>query len=221
MHPEFWLERWQRNEIGFHQDRPHPALEAHWARLGLNGGERVFVPLAGKSRDMAWLAQHGFSVLGVELSRVAVEAFFAEAHLTPETDSLTTNAPQPLLKYAGAGITLLCGNFFDLTVEQIGRFGAVFDRAALVALPPAMRRDYAEQMLRLSPPGTKTLLVTLEYDQERMPGPPHNVSESEVRALFGTRYRVELLARTNQLADFPKFAKAGVDHLSESVWLLA
>ena len=201
MEADFWLERWQRNEIGFHQPRPHPALERLWPSLGLAPGARVFVPLAGKSLDLLWLAAQGLEVVGIELSPVAVHEFAVEHGRPPRVD-------------------LRCGDLFDLTPASLGPIDAVFDRASLVALPPAMRVRYAATLATLSPPGTRTLLVTMEYDQARMPGPPHSVPADEVRALFGATHEVEFVERDSALADFPRFAQRGIDRLAEAVWRL-
>jgi thiopurine S-methyltransferase len=197
----FWLERWQRNEIGFHQPRPHPALERLWPSLGLGPGARVFVPLAGKSLDLVWLAAQGHEVVGIELSAIAVRDF------------ATAHGPLPR-------IDLRCGDLFDLSPATLGPIDAVFDRASLVALPPAMRQRYAATLAALSRPGTRTLLVTMEYDQARMPGPPHSVPEDEVHALFGQTHDVEFVERDSALADFPRFAQRGVDRLAEAVYRL-
>jgi thiopurine S-methyltransferase len=201
MDPAFWLERWQRNEIGFHQGAPHKALDRHWARLGLARDARVFVPLAGKSLDMIWLAARGHAVVGIELAAEAVRAFAAE------------NGPVER-------VDLRCGDLFDLDPGALGPIQGVFDRASLVALPPALRRRYAAKLAELSPPGTRTLLVTMEYDQARMSGPPHSVPEPEVRELFGATHAVELLERDTSLDDFPRFAQRGVDALAEGCFLL-
>ncbi|MCU0760689.1 MAG: thiopurine S-methyltransferase [Steroidobacteraceae bacterium] len=201
MDPAFWLERWQRNEIGFHQAAPHKGLARHWSRLGLPRGARVFVPLAGKSLDMIWLGAQGHAVVGIELAAEAVRAFATEHG--------------PLER-----VELRCGDLFDLDPASLGPIQGVFDRASLVALPPAMRRRYARKLAELSPPGTRTLLVTMEYDQARMPGPPHAVLESEVHELFGATHAVELLERDAALDDFPRFAQRGVDALAEAYFLL-
>lgn len=125
MEPQFWLERWQRNEIGFHQDAPHAALARHWPALELPQASRVFVPLAGKSRDLLWLAERGHEVVGIELSELAVQQFRQEL----------AAAPQPWHRR----IDLRCGDFFALDAAALGPIDAIFDRAALVALPAAMR----------------------------------------------------------------------------------
>lgn len=201
MEPSFWLERWQRNEIGFHQAAPHQALAHHWSRLALAPGSRVFVPLAGKSLDMVWLAAEGHRVVGIDLAAEAVQAFTAE------------NGPIERVE-------LRCGDLFELDAQSLGPIDAVFDRASLVALPPPLRQRYASKMAELSPPGTRTLLVSMEYDQSRMNGPPHSVEQAEVQALFGSTHSIELLERDNALADFPKFAQRGVSALAETCYLL-
>ena len=201
MDPTFWLERWQRREIGFHQPAPHKALLRCWARLGLPRDARVFVPLAGKSLDMIWLAAQGHAVVGVELAPEAVREFAEE------------NGPLER-------VDLRCGDLFALDSRTLGPIQGVFDRGALVALPPPMRARYAAKMAELSPPGTRTLLVTMEYDQSRMKGPPHAVLEPEVRALYGDTHDITPLGRDSDLDDAPKFAQRGVDVLSEGYYLL-
>lgn len=201
MKPDFWLERWQRGEIGFHQDRPHAALGRHWHALGLAAGARVFVPLAGKSLDMIWLAERGHRVVGIELAAAAVDAFRTEHGARSDVD-------------------LRCGDLFDLTASSLGPIDAVFDRASLVALPPPMRADYVRKLTELSPQGTRTLLVTFEYDPSRMNGPPHSVEEGEVRALYGAAHEVKLLERDEDPPDRAKFAQRGLERIAEAVYLI-
>ena len=201
MDADFWHERWQKGEIGFHQDRPHPALIKHFDALGLTPGARVFVPLAGKSRDLAWLAARGCAVVGIELSAIAVEEFVAENGAQPHVD-------------------MRCGDLFALTPQSLGPIDAIFDRAALVALPPPMRTRYAAKLRELATPGTRTLLVTMEYDQSRMRGPPHAVLPDEVQALYGADHDIRMLEHVTDLPDAPRFAARGVGDVSERVYLL-
>jgi thiopurine S-methyltransferase len=215
MQPEFWHERWQRTEIGFHQDQPHAALARHWATLGLAPRSRVFVPLAGKSLDMVWLAQAGHRVTGVELSPIAVRDFFVAQQL-----DATVERHGALARHVAGDIELWCGDIFDLTPALLGPIDAIFDRAALVALPPPLRRRYAAQLRALSGPATRMLLVTMEYSQAQMLGPPHAVLEDEVHALYADSHAITLLGRDSALADFPKFAQRGVSALAEAVYRL-
>lgn len=203
MERDFWLAKWRSNEIGFHQAQPHRSLGLHWQVLGLRPGSRVFVPLAGKSPDLLWLAAAGHQVVGIELSPLAVRQFQSE------------NAG-PLL----ASIDLRCGDIFDLTPESLGRIDGIYDRASLVALPPAMRRSYVDKLASLSEPGTRTLLVSMEYDASRMAGPPHSVDAAEITALYGSTHRIESLERNEQLEDFPKFRARGLDRLAEVTYRL-
>jgi len=198
---QFWHDRWERREIGFHMAKPHVALGRHWNSLGLSPGARVFVPLAGKSLDLVWLAERGHAVVGVELSPVAVREF-AEEHP------------------AASNVDLRCGDLFELTPATLGPIDAIFDRASLVALPPAMRADYAAQLTRLSSPGTQTLLVSMEYDQRQMRGPPHAVMPDEIAALFGATHDITELDELTALDDFPRMSARGVTHLAERVYCL-
>lgn len=214
MHPEFWHQRWQANQIGFHQEAPTPLLLQHWPALGIAPGTRVFVPLAGKSRDMAWLAAQGHPVLGVELSQLAVTQFFAEHGLLPETDGTGHG-----VHHRAGGIDLVAGDVFTVDAALLRDCGAVFDRAALIALPPEMRRRYADEVYRALPVGCRGLLVTLEYPQHERDGPPFAVAEAEVRALFEPRWEVELLERRAIAPEHPGFV-AGVSRLDTAAYAL-
>ena len=183
MKSEFWHERWQQNQTGFHQDVINPYLIAFWENLDLMPDSKVFVPLCGKSLDMLWLKQQGYQVLGVEISPLAVEAFFIENDMKPTVVNCSA-----FQRYSAEGIEILCGDFFDLTDNELKGISAVYDRASLIALPPAMREQYADHLCSIIPPEVDTLLVTLEYPQQQMSGPPFSVSLDEVRALYHGQY---------------------------------
>lgn len=215
MKKDFWLERWERKETGFHQDEINPYLRLHWPELHLTEGCEVFVPLCGKSRDMLWLREQGHAVLGVELSPIAVRAFFEECGHAPHRATVG--------KFdccEADGIRILCGDFFDLSKDDLAKVGAVYDRASLVALPPEMREAYASHLLGILPPATRILLVTFDYPQAEMPGPPFAVSAGEVEALYRERAEVRLLAQADVLAQNPRFRERGLSRLQESIFLL-
>lgn len=215
MNPEFWHERWQRGEIGWHLDQVNAHLEAHWPRLQLPLSSQVLVPLCGKSRDLLWLAARGHRVLGVELSPLAVAGFFSEQGLTPER-----SPDGPFDRFELDEIRLLCGDFFDLRRAQIGDLAAFYDRGALIALPPELRGPYAQRLAALTPAGSRGLLITLEYTQGEMAGPPFSVPEDEVGALFGGAFRVEQWADLEVLAENPGLAARGLSRLGEGVYSL-
>ena len=215
MKKEFWLERWERSEIGFHQDEINPYLARYWPELSWSRGGEVFVPLCGKSMDMVWLRQQGSFVLGVELSPVAVQDFFHEHGMSPERVS-----GGKFDNYIADGICLSCGDFFDLRKEDMAQVSAVYDRASLVALPPNMRESYARHLVDILPPGTKILLVTFDYPQSEMQGPPFAVSVNEVEALYGKYADIRLMAQEDALVQNPRFKQRGVSRMEESIFLL-
>jgi thiopurine S-methyltransferase len=215
MDHDFWHERWQRGQIGFHQDEINPWLQRFWPRLEVPVGGRVFVPLCGKSRDMVWLRQQGHEVVGVEISEIAVRDFFAGLGLVPAKREI-----DGLVAHEADGYTLLCGDFFALKAETLGRIAAVYDRASLVALPPDMRQRYAAKMLRLTPSGMQTLLVAFEYPQHEMEGPPFSVSEAEIALLYAASAKIVLLHDEDILVKEPRFRAKGVTRLHEKIHLL-
>jgi thiopurine S-methyltransferase len=179
------------------------------------GGARVYVPLCGKSLDMAWLAARGHSIVGSELSPIAIDEFFASQALEPARTML-----DGFVRHTAGPYTLLEGDALALTTERTGEVDAVYDRAALVALPPAMRAPYVASLARLTPPGSRVLLVALEYPQEMKGGPPFSVEAREVRELFEPRFVVEEVERVDILAESPKFAELGIPALHETAFVL-
>jgi len=216
MEPSFWHERWERAEIGFHQQTINVHLQQFWNRLELRPGQRVFVPLCGKSHDLLWLAGEGHSVTGVEISPLAVTAFFAEHSLTPRR--WTDGAFEV---WEADEIRILLGDFFVLEPGRVADCAGVYDRASLIALPPAMRARYAHHLRALLPAGAPVLLVTLEYDQTAMNGPPFAVGEKEVRALYEPTHTVELLAIRDALSEESRWRERGLTWLLEKVYRLA
>ena len=215
----FWHQRWQNAEIGFHQPRPLPLLCKHWPTLGVAPGARVFVPLCGKSLDMVWLAEQGHDVLGVELSPLAVAAFFAERGQVPEVFE-SRYGTHSVAHWQGRRIELICGDAFALDAEALRDCGAFYDRAALIALPPALRERYVAWLGDALPVHSRGLLITLEYEQREMAGPPFSVDEDEVRRGFAPRREVTLLERRDLLDDEPGFAARGLRALHTAVYRL-
>ena len=213
MEHDFWQQRWQEGRIGFHQDDVTPLLREYWSTLALPPGSRVFVPLAGKTLDMSWLAAQGHRVLGVELSQIAVEQFFDEHGLTP-----TRRESRYGVHHLAGGVELICGNAFALDADLLSDCESVFDRAALIALPPELRRRYASELYARRPAGCRGLMITLEYPQQEKEGPPFSVDEEEVRALYTGDWRIELLERRDILAAQPGFVAEGVTRLATAAY---
>ncbi|MNF73495.1 Thiopurine S-methyltransferase [compost metagenome] len=215
MDEQFWQARWAENQIGFHQRETNPYLERYWSQLQLPTGCQVLVPLCGKTLDMLWLAGQGHRVLGVELAERAVEDFFAEQQLTPEVSRHGV-----LRRYRAGAIEILQGDFFALTSADVADCRALYDRAAIIALPPAMRDDYVAHLERILPRPCDGLMVTLDYEQARLDGPPFSVPVAEVRRRLEAGWDVELLERNDVLEKNWKFASRGLDSLHEPVFRL-
>jgi thiopurine S-methyltransferase len=215
MQADFWLQRWREGRTGFHRDAPMPLLVQHWPALALPADSRVLVPLAGKSLDMPWLAAQGHRVLGVELSPLAIEQFLAENGLRAETRQ------SPLgMHYLAGRIELIHGDVFALDDATLAGCDAIYDRAAVIALPPVLRRRYADEVYARLRPGCRGLMITLEYPQTDMDGPPFSVDADEARARFGADWDIEVLERRDILASQPDFAERGVGALHTSVYAL-
>ena len=216
METEFWHQRWQENQTGFHLPDTNPHLQTCLPQLAIPAGSTVFVPLCGKSLDMIWLREQGYAVVGVEISPLAVTSFFRENRLQVEK---TTAGDFTL--YQSDGIRIYCGDYMQLAPRQLGEIRLVYDRAALIALPPRMRQDYVRQYVTLTDSNTPVLLITLEYPQEQMDGPPFSVSEEEVVSLYSGRHEIEKLVDKDILASEPRFAERGITLLHEKVYLLS
>lgn len=215
MDRSFWIERWKAHDIGFHQPDFEPALDKFWSRMGAERGTRVFVPLCGKSLDMVWFAQQGYGVVGAELSEQAVDEFFAERQLVPEV----RREGSFVVKSSGP-YEIWCGDFFELPGSAIDGVAAVYDRAALIALPAEMQQRYAEKMKSLLPADVPILLITVDYDQRQMAGPPFATSPETVDALFSDLYEREVLTSKDVLAGHPHFIQRGLTALTGAVFML-
>ncbi|MDY7561346.1 thiopurine S-methyltransferase [Pseudomonas sp. 10B1] len=215
MEPDFWQKRWALNQIGFHLPQVNPHLQQFWSGLGLAPGTQVLVPLCGKSLDLAWLAGHGFEVMGIELTQKAVEDFFSEQQLVA-----TVTQRGPFKVYSAESIELWCGDFFALTAGDVVDCAALYDRAALIALPPEMRKSYTAHLAQILPPICQGLLITLDYDQSKIEGPPFAVPDAEVQQRLAADWRIQLLEICDVLGTSSRFLNGGVTRLEERVYYL-
>lgn len=191
-----WNERWETGQIQFHQPNVSDYLERYASEVwGTDPLERVYVPLCGKSLDMVFLADRAKQVVGVEFVEQAVVDFFDERGLEPTVDT------DMATKYQADQYTLYAADFFAITNDELGTVDAVFDRAALVALDGPTRIRYAQHLATLLVPGATMLLITFDYDQSAMDGPPFSVSADEVQRLFDDDFAIELLDTRDVLND--------------------
>ncbi len=210
-----WLYRWKQNRIGFHESSVNAYLQQYLPDFNLKPGDTIFVPLCGKAHDIAWLAQQGFRVVGVELSDIAIEAFFSEQGL----DYRQSESGQFLLRKSGI-ISIYQGDYFDFPQEILTECKLVYDRASLIAFDRGNRARYCDFMRSIIPQQTDMLLITLDYDQTQMSGPPFAVSRAEVDQHFRSHYQIEVLVQNDVLDERPRWRDQGLTALTETVFRL-
>ncbi|MBV1863790.1 MAG: thiopurine S-methyltransferase [Rhodobacteraceae bacterium] len=209
MESSFWHQRWSENRIGFHAKAPNSLLEKNFSKLSLPKGSRVFLPLCGKTLDIAWFLTHGYRVVGAELSETAVEQLFEELGVAPEITTVGN-----LRLYSAQDIDIFVGDIFDLTAEILGPVDMIYDRAALVALPPDMRSRYAAHIPAIAN-YIPQFLICFEYDQSLMDGPPFSIDQRAVAQLYSDTYQVMLAEREEVAGGFQ-----GKFPATEAAWLL-
>jgi thiopurine S-methyltransferase len=209
MDASFWHKKWESNDIAFHQAEANPLLVQYFQELSLATGSLLFLPLCGKTRDIAWLLSKGYRVAGAELSEIAVTQLFQGLGVEPQI--VTANK---LHRYSAANIDIFRGDMFELSNNMLGAVDAIYDRAALVALPKDMRGRYTAHLREITAKAPQ-LLICYVYDQQSMEGPPFSISNEEVRQHYEDHYALSLLASM----DVPGGLK-GKCAAKENVWLL-
>jgi thiopurine S-methyltransferase len=209
MDASFWHNRWQTNQTGWHEQAVNPLLIAHFPSLKIPPGGRVFVPLCGKSLDIGWFLSRGYAVAGAELSELAVTQLFAELGMEARISEVGD-----FRLFHGEKIDIFVGDIFDLSREILSPVEAIYDRAALVALPEAMRKRYTAHLKALTAL-VPQLVIGYEYDQTVVEGPPFSVTSEELHRHYGDGYTLTLLA----LVEVPGGLK-GKCPATEHVWRL-
>lgn len=204
-----WKQAWEVNNIGFHKSRAHPLLVQYFTELNLREGSRVFLPLCGKTLDIAWMLSQGYQVIGVEVSQLAIDQLFQELGISPEI----TEAGKFTI-YLAKNICILNGDVFDLSREAIGEVDAIYDRAALVALPRDLRIKYTKHLIQISESAPQ-LVITFEYDQSMKTGPPFSLDAAEINSHYNETYDLKLL----ESYPLPGGLR-GTKVANENIWLL-
>lgn len=209
MEASFWHNKWEMDQIGFHQKKPNPLLVKHIDKLQLAKGSRIFLPLCGKTLDIAYLLETGYRVVGIELSEIAIQALFQELHLTPEITKIGT-----LIHYQALNIDIYVGDFFDLSTKLLGDIDATYDRASLIALPFETRQQYSNHLTKITQTAQQ-LIICLEYDQDIMSGPPFSITPTELKQHYATQYNIDCVE-----SNYSKDGLKGKYPVIESAWVL-
>ncbi|MCG6192864.1 thiopurine S-methyltransferase [Leptospira sp. FAT2] len=209
MEANFWHQRWGKNEIAFHEKEANPLLVEHFEKLSLPEGARIFVPLCGKTLDISWLLSKGYRVAGIELSKIAIDQLFSQLGLIPKITKMGA-----LEHYSADNIDIFVGDVFLLSKKWLGSVQAIYDRAALVALPEEMRNRYTNHIFDLTDSAPQ-LLICYEYDQNSMEGPPFSISNEEVNRHYNEKYDLNLIVSKEVIGGLKGKCQA-----IENVWLL-
>lgn len=209
MNASFWHQKWEQGDIAFHESEVNTLLIKHCKKLNLSKGSRVFLPLCGKTRDIAWMLACGYQVVGAELSKLAINKLFEDLGVAPEISVLGE-----LALYRAKNIDIFVGNIFDVFAESLGLVDAVYDRAALVAIPANMRDQYTSHLMNITDAAPQ-LLITYEYNQQSMDGPPFSINEEELKHHYAGAYQVKPV-ESKEVAGGLK----GKVTSNETVWLL-
>lgn len=213
MQPDFWKTKWANSDIGFHLNDVNPLLVKHHKCLSLDSHSKVFVPLCGKTRDIAWLLSQGYKVVAVELVNDAVTQLFKELEVQP-----VVKQHGKLNHYSYDNLDIFQGSFFDLTEFDLGKVDAVYDRAALVALPKDLRAKYCDHLIKLTHAAPQ-LLINYSYDQTAMEGPPFAVSSNEIEESYSDFYTLKVIDSV-EVSEPLKSRLKDSNYASELVWLL-
>lgn len=209
MDARFWQQKWEQNQTAFHLSETNPTLMAHFKMLSVSKGGRVFLPLCGKTLDIPWLVSKGHRVAGAELSKIAIDQLFAGLSVEPKITNLGK-----IDHYSARNLDIFVGDIFDLSKKTLGPVDVIYDRAALVALPPKMREQYTAHLMKITDTAPQ-LLLTFVYDQSVMPGPPFSVTGDEVKQHYDASYHLTLLASKNVQGGLKGMCPA-----TEDAWLL-
>lgn len=210
-----WLEFWENNEINWHSDVVTQELEEYLGLLKLEPGDKVFFPLCGKSLDMTYILNQGFSVIGVELSEIGIKQFFNENSL-----DFTISQVGEFDLYSAKNIEIYCGDFFSLTSKYLYDVKAVFDRKSLIALDRNSRQKYVKHLNDIISLGVRMLLITLHYPQHQMSGPPFSVNKSEVVSLFSMTFKYQELKSFEDIENGSKLERAGINYIENAAYCL-
>jgi thiopurine S-methyltransferase len=208
MEADFWHNMWNNNKIGFHLSDTNKYLVNNYKALQLQKNDRIFLPLCGKTHDIKWLLDLGHKIVGVELSEVAIKDLFDSLDIHP-----TISVHDRFIHYHAKNIDIYVGDFFNLTKELLGNIDAVYDRAAIVALPELMRKEYAKHLKEITN-NQKQIVITLIYDQSKKNGPPFCVDDKNLFFLYEDSYVIKQLECGKDVGFLPL-------EVSEKVWLLS
>ncbi len=214
MEHNFWVKMWEDSDIPFHRQEVNQFLIEHINKLDLKSGDCILVPLCGKSIDMLWLAKQGYKMIGVELSSIAARAFFNENNL-----AVKISEQKNFQHFQCQNIEIFCGDFFKLATENLPPVKAIYDRGALIALPPDMRKKYVNHLINLTTAETKILLEVVESPCQ-VQGPPFPVDSNEIKMLYGKNFTIQKFEGELRKSISPHLMEKGYTEVTDMVYCM-
>jgi len=184
---DMWKGRWETNNTGWHKKDYNENLLRYWPELvkGLEPqGQRVLLPLCGKTKDLGWFYRQGYSVVGVEGVRQPVDELFQEENLEYNVRKVEGLEGGWVYQSTDKRFTVYISDFLKVNSELIGKFDAVFDRGSLEALVETDREGYVSVMKGLLKPDFRYQLSGHIYDPSARQGPPRPLPLNVVETLF-------------------------------------
>ena len=213
-HTEFWQQRWSDGQTGFHLNDTHPDLHAFLPQLNLNIGDTVFVPLCGKTLDIGYLLAKGYRVVAVEMVEYAVKQLFNQLSMTPDIYQWKQG-----VCYRASGLTVYVGDYFDLRAKECSEACAVYDRAAMLAIPHKLQAQYCRHLSEITD-HAKQLVITVEFDQDKVDGPPFTLSEKDIRRYYGESYHISRLNEVETIKEEARFEAMGLSSFMRRTYFL-
>ncbi|XP_037560305.2 thiopurine S-methyltransferase isoform X2 [Dermacentor silvarum] len=197
---EYWRHRWANHIIPFHRPSLHPYLREFGDHFRTSKKElRVFFPMCGKMREMKWFYEIGHAVIGVEITRQAIDEFFSENNLTA-TESYCSTTKCNILQTLDKRLTVYCCDVFDFMHSKPSLMDVVFDRASLCIMESQVdRQRYAKLMKSVLAPAYTYVLITFKHDDQSYKGVPRNVSDCHVTELFGENTTLKKLSELQEI----------------------
>lgn len=217
MKTSYWKNRWQKNNTGWHLSTVYPMLTKVWPTLSVPENATVLIPLCGKSKDIDWLSQRCGKVIGVEVSKKAIETTLDRLDQEIKQDS-----SHGLTVYRAGNVELWEADILNLPKTIVTPPDVIYDKAAIIALPKERRKEYAAKLLALSSNNTQMLMQIFDYKQHEMDGPPFSVDRDELQQLLGKQYDIRLLHEQSKFNELAKFQQRGLSsYLTEQLFHLS
>lgn len=209
MNKVFWNNKWENNEIGFHQNNVTPLLKKylHYFLDKNSIKKSCLLPLCGKTFDLIYLSEFFKEVTGVELIKKAIEDFYIENNLEMRTRNSSISSKN---------IEIFNEDFFSFNKSENKKYSYIFDRASLIAISPVSREKYVQSIKRSMSTNCKIFLITIEYKQDQIEGPPFSLSDDDVKSLFKD-FKLEKLCRESVIGQNQKFKGLNI---FQSAWLI-